>query len=308
MRILCRRGGGLSHLLLLLCHAIVFNQSNAFTCSPKDCPVWRSCSTRLHLVTDNNDSTAKPRVRYSTIPDDAATAALVDYHPVDSIVSLIASDLSSIALGLAGILIVLINRSSLDDSTPLADLERETRSSLLALVACGSVLVNGVSRLNVESVLAEPVSLEGMNSDLVLTDEDQQSSLEWVVPALLTATPCSSVVYLKYLRDAWSIVAAAGVLPMRRGDELTMTPLTVSASTPILDRLRNDGSQQETYLPTLQNLPGRTEFTYLPENTQAVVLVPVGLTGVLVLGSNRAKSFTPRDIAWSLSVATRINE
>jgi hypothetical protein len=91
--------------------------------------------------------------------------------------------------------------------------------------------------------------------------------------------------------------------------------------TPILDRfLNNKEMTKESYLPTLQALPGRVEFTYLPQNSQEALLVPVSLSlnsiaqenvpiierAVLVLGSDTAKSFTPRDVAWCQVIASRI--
>ena len=79
----------------------------------------------------------------------------------------------------------------------------------------------------------------------------------------------------------------------------------------------NPQNSKETYLPTLQALPGKTELTYLPSNTQIAVMIPIRppkessssiRNSVLVLGGNTAKSFTPRDIAWSRIVAEKIGE
>lgn len=48
-----------------------------------------------------------------------------------------------------------------------------------------------------------------------------------------------------------------------------------------------------------QTLPGKVEFDYLPENCQAVLMLPVlGASAVVVIGTNRARAFTPKDIAW----------
>jgi Cofactor assembly of complex C subunit B, CCB2/CCB4 len=58
-----------------------------------------------------------------------------------------------------------------------------------------------------------------------------------------------------------------------------------------------------------KSLPGKVEFTYLPRNTQAVVLVPIRCndsTMVLALGSNQARSYTPQHLAWIQRVAQRL--
>lgn len=48
-----------------------------------------------------------------------------------------------------------------------------------------------------------------------------------------------------------------------------------------------------------QTLPGKIEFDYLPENCQAVLMLPVHESStVVVIGTNRARAFTPKDIAW----------
>ena len=109
------------------------------------------------------------------------------------------------------------------------------------------------------------------------------------------------------------------------------------ASTPILDRmLRDDGVKGgtvggtgattgkgpgESYLPTLQALPGRVEFSYLPSNAQEVLLLPVsrpdgdkagddgdGRYYAIALGGDAAKSFAPKDIAWCKEIASWIGE
>jgi hypothetical protein len=84
-------------------------------------------------------------------------------------------------------------------------------------------------------------------------------------------------------------------------------------STPILNRFLKDGQgNKETYLPTLQALPGRSEITYLPTNTQEVLMLPIDVVNgkyekaALVLGSDTAKTFSPKDIAWCQVLASRL--
>ena len=84
--------------------------------------------------------------------------------------------------------------------------------------------------------------------------------------------------------------------------------LEVPSNTPILDRVGSPGNTKETYLPTLQALPGKKELTYLPNNSQLALLIPVGTSSsrVLVVAGDAAKSFTPRDVAWCRIVAERM--
>lgn len=82
----------------------------------------------------------------------------------------------------------------------------------------------------------------------------------------------------------------------------------IPETTPILKRVATPGNTKETYLPTLQALPGKTEFPYLPSNTQLAVLIPFDDNNrrALVLGGNMAKSFSPRDVAWARIIAERM--
>ena len=88
--------------------------------------------------------------------------------------------------------------------------------------------------------------------------------------------------------------------------------------TPILDRFLKDGGvQKESYLPTLQALPGKVEFTYLPPNAQEALILPIEVQTsdrdssknvALVLGSDTAKNFSPKDVAWCQVLSSRIGD
>jgi hypothetical protein len=164
-------------------------------------------------------------------------------------------------------------------------------------------LLNGISKLDVTSALAESVVLDGETLAKPIFNEavNRENDVTWALESVLAATPANTAVLLSLRDDSWSILGLAGVVP--RDPVLRQLPSV--GSTPILDRFRKDSSK-ESYLPTLQALPGRVEFTYLPLNAQGALLVPVNETSALVLGTNTAKSFTPRDVAWCLSIASRI--
>ncbi|KAG7341569.1 hypothetical protein IV203_023522 [Nitzschia inconspicua] len=68
----------------------------------------------------------------------------------------LSSDIVSIVLWSVGLLALVIHRLALlDVSTATADtLTLETRANLLAVFACGLVLLNGVTKLDVTTALA----------------------------------------------------------------------------------------------------------------------------------------------------------
>ena len=269
-------------------------------------------SSRDDDVDATKSTTAK--VRFSGIDldktDDNDDNMAATINPVDIALSWFTSDVGSIVLGVVGLLLLLVGRLVLDSdiTSDVESLGQETRVNLLAALATGAVLVNGVSKLDVESALAETVTLQGVTLSEAVLDEtakDTSNDTEWTLQSLLSATPAKTAVLLEADESgSWKIAAMAGIVPSA-DPSLVQVPST----TPILDRFQKTDRKSETYLPTLQALPGRTEFTYLPTNTQAVLLVPVDSSPsitVLVLGSNQARSFTPRNIAWCQTVATRL--
>ena len=274
----------------------------------------------LHASSDKAEypsASGKATIRFSGIDLDRDTTTS---NPIDFVLSLITSDIGSIVLGLVGLVILLVGRVIFNvDNTEVDDLAQETRSNLLAVFACGGVLLSGISKLDVTSALAQVVTLEGtkLEEPLILTDDkdtdESTMAIQWVLKSLLTATPAKTAVLLRKSGDAsggsWDVLALAGIVP----DTWVASKSAVPSYTPILDRFQS-AAAQETYLPTLQALPGKAEFTYLPVNAQAALLLPVrSIDGnssdtvtVLALGSDQARSFTPRNVAWGQAVASRL--
>jgi hypothetical protein len=284
-------------------------------------PSTRRAQWSTQLFSENNK---KASVRLSTpqIPTTITPTTLVDY-----ILSLLTSDLSSIVLGSIGILLALTNRlASIDlEATNIAsnqaiDMGAQSRMDLLAVFSAGAVLLNGVSKLDITSVTAETVELDGMMLDSVEYANDvggiklNRGLIDWALDSLLQSSPAKSAALLvRWNEDEkWNICALNGVVPF---DSTLRRAIPGGIPTPILDRFLKDGQgNKETYLPTLQALPGRAEITYLPRNTQEVLMLPIDIDdsryciAALVLGSDTAKSFTPKDVAWCQVVATRLGD
>jgi hypothetical protein len=69
-----------------------------------------------------------------------------------------------------------------------------------------------------------------------------------------------------------------------------------------------DGLSQPTYIPDLQVLPGKIEFMkYMPALCQAVVLQPFDNNeGLVILGGNKRRDLTPKDLAKARVVAQKV--
>ena len=272
---------------------------------------------------------------------------------IDKLLLTLTSDRTSLLLGSLGILLLLLNRLLSFPEDAIYEASR-SRIDLLAVFAAGSVLLNGITKLDVESVVAEQVVLDGINQDGVVWNEENLSSIEqkkkekfqataeWALSSFLKCTPARTAVLLATQQNTkqWMPLATTGILP---SNPKLRTPIPESAknNTPILDRmLREDGNikggtvggtevvggtkrkgPKESYLPTLQALPGRVEFTYLPTNAQEALILPVPRPDdgkgkqddgewyyAIVLGGDTAKSFAPRDIAWSKEIASMVGD
>mmetsp|Transcript_2935 Transcript_2935/g.6507 ORF Transcript_2935/g.6507 Transcript_2935/m.6507 type:complete len:348 (+) Transcript_2935:166-1209(+) len=272
---------------------------------------------------------SSPRVRFNNDNNnkgdgDDSSSSTMD-NPLDKFLNFVASDAFSVVSGSLGLLAVVVHRwnlvlaasdaQSAEAAAAAAEaLTYQTRTDLLGVFASGSVLLNGVTKLDVTTALAESVVLEGktLEEPEQLFGESSSSGnedLSWALESLLAATPAKTAILVSKndAGDEWTVRSRAGVVP-------SGSPAPIPEKTPILDRVGSPQNSKETYLPTLQALPGRTELTYLPSNTQMAVLIPIAgddettnaSNSVLVLGGNTAKSFTPRDIAWSRIVAERV--
>ena len=159
--------------------------------------------------------------------------------------------------------------------------------------------------VDVTAAMSESVELEGTLLDtpeflVSYNDAKLTRTIQWGLESLLEATPAKSAVLLERQEpenSEWKVAARAGIVP---------TSTVIPDTTPILARVGSPGNTKETYLPTVQALPGKKELTYLPSNTQLALLIPIDNGKVLVLAGNTAKSFTPRDVAWSRIVAERL--
>ena len=291
----------------------------------------------VFFATENDQpsflSTKKATVQFtSTQP--------ANLSPIDSLLLTLTSDRFSLAIGLFGIAVLLLNRLFTFPEDVIYEGTR-SRIDLLGVFAAGSVLLNGITKLDVTSVQAERVALEGIQTDSVNWIKSNvtivlKETVEWVLISLVKCSPARTAVLLSNDggEKKWEPIAMIGVLQI---DKELQQSIPEGRTTPILDRMkkydessmntkggsvagssslgRNRGPK-ESYLPTLQALPGRVEFTYLPSNAQEVLVLPVptksaeegGRCYAVVLGGDVAKSFAPKDVAWCREVSAWIGD
>ncbi|MED6154903.1 hypothetical protein PIB30_000404 [Stylosanthes scabra] len=66
-------------------------------------------------------------------------------------------------------------------------------------------------------------------------------------------------------------------------------------------------SGAQSYLANLSLYPGRSELPFLPPNTQAVILQPLGEKGIAIIGGDTIRGFTTSDQAWISFIGEKLD-
>ncbi len=168
----------------------------------------------------------------------------------------------------------------------------QSRSDALGVILSALLVLTGLLWQRVQPRTPEAVELigeQGFEMDSTLP-ESVQVELAWASYSLLTNTPTQS---MAIWYDGKTLLRR-GVL----GVDSKVTP------GPIVQRSLQ--TEKPVYLVSLKLYPGRVEFTYLPENTQAVICQPIGKQGVMVLGANAPRSYTQDHEAWVSAITNKL--
>ena len=178
----------------------------------------------------------------------------------------------------------------------------QARSDVLGVIACAVLILTGLLWMRIQPRLPDSVDLvgeEGFELDPTLP-ESVRLELAWASHLLLTNTATRSLVV--FLKDPESSVTApTGKTVLRRG---ILGPKDLQKPGQIVRRALK--KEKSVYLVGLATYPGKIEFDYLPENTQGVIVQPMGDRGVLILGANAPRSYTNQDERWVAGIADKL--
>ncbi len=193
-----------------------------------------------------------------------------------------------LAVGVGVGLVLAVNRLTAPLVTPA-----QARSDVAGVLASAVLVLIFLLWQQIQPRPPEAVTLIGEERFELAADlpETVRVELAWASRLLLTNTVTQSLV-LWY--DGRTLLAR-GILPV------PPVPVTLG---PIAQRVRQTG--KPVYLVKLDLYPGRLEFSYLPPNTQGVIVQPVGERGVLVLGANAPRSYTRQDERWIEAIADKL--
>lgn len=199
-------------------------------------------------------------------------------------------------VGLLGSVLLMVNRFF---STEL--LPSQARADVLGVILSAVLVLIGLLWQQIQPKPPDAVVLEGRQVFEWAADLDQplgvasgsvKTELAWASRILLTNTVTQCVVVWWRGR----VLLRRGIFPE------TDPPCSLGA---IAQRALK--TQKPIYLVSLALYPGRTEFAYLPVNTQGVIVQPMESDGVLILGANVPRSYTKQDEQWIAAIAQKLH-
>ena len=205
----------------------------------------------------------------------------------------------AIAGGLALLTLLVGNRLFTEEL-----LNSQSRADLIAAIAPVLIILKALGDLDItprEADLVAPLGEATVWVEPSLPDAVKQE-LEWAASSLLVS-PCTAMA----LWRGGSTLMLRGTVP----PAAAATPAAAVLAGPLLTKAAARSNGRPDYLPALQLLPGRVEFSYMPENSQGILMLPLSgdaAGGALILAADRQRGFGEEDISWARAVASRISE
>ncbi|KAF5443220.1 hypothetical protein F2P56_035796 [Juglans regia] len=210
-----------------------------------------------------------------------------------------------IYVGGASLLAVLLNRT-VSGIAPVADASSsQSRADLLALGLAVTNILTGLVWLSIRPKPISVVSPEGVECQRIYSHlpDSVSSELLWVWESLSDVTCCRTLIVVY---DSHCILQIGFAAKSSIGDG---EPVAVDAVKLMQGSLYQNviKSGAQSYLANLSLYPGKSELPFLPSNTQAVILQPLGEKGVAIIGGDTIRGFTTSDQAWITLIGEKLD-
>jgi hypothetical protein len=217
-----------------------------------------------------------------------------------------------LVVGISAFVFILVNRAVSGISAVADASSSQTRADVLALIMAGTLILTGLTWISLKPKDPFSVELAGTSLDEPYVDASltstQRTELAWVWQAIQAGSNAgAAAIYYDGAR-----VMQAGTVPKKLASTLEENEMTVGK---ICTECMKDG--KSNYLANLALFPGRVEFVgggpgdsmagYMPDNTQAVVVIPIGEKGVMVCGSGTVRGFTRADLGWFTCLSEKLD-
>ncbi|XP_047342719.1 protein COFACTOR ASSEMBLY OF COMPLEX C SUBUNIT B CCB4, chloroplastic [Impatiens glandulifera] len=202
-----------------------------------------------------------------------------------------------IYVGGASLVAVLLNRA-ISGIAPVADAgSSQSRADLLTLGLAVTNILAGLVWLSIKPKTISMVYPEGVVCQKISPHLPHLavSEILWVWESLSVATCCRSLVIVYDEK----FILQYGYASTSSSDN--SEPIYVDVENlmqgSLYQSVLKSGSQ--SYLANLSLFPaGKPELPFLPSNTQAVILQPLGDRGIAIIGGDTIRGFTSSDQAW----------
>ncbi|XP_031124561.1 protein COFACTOR ASSEMBLY OF COMPLEX C SUBUNIT B CCB4, chloroplastic isoform X1 [Ipomoea triloba] len=208
-----------------------------------------------------------------------------------------------IYVGGLSLVAVLVNRA-VSGIAPVADAgSSQSRADLLTLGLAVTNILNGLVWLSIKPKSISVVDPIGVDCQRIASDlpEFVISELFWAWDSLSNATRCRSLVIVY---DSKCILQI-GVAAVSSSDDAVLVDANKLMQGSLYQDATKSGSQR--YLANLSLYPGKSELPFLPLNTQAVILQPIGDKGIAIIGGDTVRGFTTSDQAWITLIGEKLD-
>ncbi|KAK4481863.1 hypothetical protein RD792_012774 [Penstemon davidsonii] len=198
-----------------------------------------------------------------------------------------------IYVGGVSLLAVLFNRT-VSGIAPVADASSsQSRADLLTLGLAVTNILNGLVWLSIRPKTISLVNPDGVECRRLSPHlpDSVISELLWAWESLSDVTCCRSLVVV-YDGICVLQIGFANV-SHSNGDQAMVVDANKLVQGSLYNGVAKSGSQ--SYLANLSLYPGKSELPFLPSNTQAVILQPLGDNGIAIIGGDTIRGFTTSD-------------
>ncbi|KAL7593625.1 hypothetical protein Lser_V15G34710 [Lactuca serriola] len=198
---------------------------------------------------------------------------------------------------------VLFNRT-ISGIAPVADASSsQSRADLLAIGLAVTNILAGLVWLSIRPKSISVVPPRGVECERIHSSIPDlvSSELKWAWESLSGVT-CSKSLVIVY--DGICVVQIGYASNENEGEAMVVDAHKLMQGS-IYQGLMKSGSQ--SYLANLSLYPGKSELPFLPSNTQAVILQPLGDKGIAIIGGDTIRGFTTSDQAWISLIGEKLD-
>ncbi|KAJ6796069.1 protein COFACTOR ASSEMBLY OF COMPLEX C SUBUNIT B CCB4, chloroplastic [Iris pallida] len=210
-----------------------------------------------------------------------------------------------IYVGALSLAAVLANRA-FSGVAPVADASSsQSRADILALGLAVTNLLTGLVWLSIKPKYISPVAPQGVKCERINSGLPNQVAREllWAWESLSGTTCCRSLVIV-HGGNCHLQIGVAAESEARDGEAVVVDVRKLMQGSLCTSVLM---SGKQSYLANLSLYPGRSELPFLPMNTQASILQPLGDTGIAIIGGDTIRGFTNLDQAWISLIAEKLD-